>query len=195
MNAKRIFAVAMLCACFTSGCYTDMRLKPVSGPLAAEGHPPVPKGKFAEYHSRSMTVNLPDGEVFRGILSRLARSPIRGMVIAAGDIAAIGTDAGIVAAGASRTGQTPSCATGSAIGEQPPCDLGPAWTAAWGRDFYEDYILPAKTLEQATLTGNQGAILRVEMYWRTQPYPDMPELFGVAQDNKGNNYKVTVGPY
>jgi hypothetical protein len=169
-----------------SGCYSDVRLHPVSGPLAANLHPQVLKGRFTKSRSREMTVTLPDGEVCNGTLITVRRSP----TARPGTI----TDNDIV--GSKSTEQLPACAAGDAANPQPPCDLASAWEAAYGLLFYEDLNLEARSIAQATLKGNKGTILHVETYRYCvhdfESGTSECELTGVAVDNKGNIYKVEV---
>jgi hypothetical protein len=186
MKAKLVLALVMPCVCTISGCYCDLRLHPVTGPLAAEVRPPVLKGRLTEFRSHNMTATLPGGEICEGTLTALSQSLIRG--------AGVITAAGIVAVGAGRVEQMPTCATGPA-GLPPHCDLGAIGLAAWGRNLYEDYIQTTSELEQATLTGNRGTILHIEIYWIDWPPGDWPQngvgsFTGAALDNKGNIYKV-----
>ena len=61
------------------------------------------------------------------------------------------------------------------------------WDAVYGQGFFVAHILGSGFLGRGLVTGPQGTTLNVETFTPT------PEDFkGVAQDNKGNLYKMTL---
>ena len=62
------------------------------------------------------------------------------------------------------------------------------WDAVYGQGFFIAHILGKTGLSSGIATGPQGTTLNVEIYG-----PDLANanLSGVAQDNRGNIYKLT----
>jgi hypothetical protein len=72
--------------------------------------------------------------------------------------------------------------------------LASAWDTVYGKGFYTAHVLGTILFAQATLTGNRGTILQVEMY-RQEHGADTSgqiDIKGVAKDSKGNIYKLVV---
>lgn len=169
-------------------------LAPLNAQQSAQGSVPVLKARISGHGSRYLKVTLPGGEICKGTLTEVEVSQIRAAgVTTAADIAATGTDAGIVAIGAPRVEQAPKC-TRMVAGEPPRCDVGAVGLKAWGREFYEEYIQTAWEVEQGTLRGNRGSILHVEIHWQndSELHPDYGQFyfFGAAVDSKGEVYKL-----
>ena len=72
--------------------------------------------------------------------------------------------------------------------------LQSAWDSTYGKGFYVAHVLGAHLYAQATIRGNRGTVLNVEMYRSetTENTADVERgpVRGVAQDNRGNTYKV-----
>lgn len=66
-----------------------------------------------------------------------------------------------------------------------------AWDAVYGGGYYTANVLGARLHVRSTLTGSNGATLDVEMYRRDVP-GQLTEIRGVAQDNRGNIYKIVI---
>ncbi|MGB6744773.1 MAG: hypothetical protein WBE38_14100, partial [Terracidiphilus sp.] len=133
MNGSLALAAVFLCVCMDA-CYHDVRFYPVEGSAAPGASRSVLKGKYTGLMSGKMTVTLPDGERCSGAWKTVKTSPVPGTgLTTAQDIAAVGTDAGIVATDASRGQRMPVCQGGNAAHPQPPCDMASAWLSAWGR--------------------------------------------------------------
>jgi len=61
------------------------------------------------------------------------------------------------------------------------------WDAVYGQGFFVAHILGSASLGRGLATGPQGTTLNVETF---NPTPE--DFKGVAQDNKGNLYKLTL---
>ena len=64
------------------------------------------------------------------------------------------------------------------------------WDAVYGQGFFVANVLGNPVFARATLTGTQGTTVSVEFY---DPQPgNVTTVVGIAQDSKGNLYKVTL---
>jgi hypothetical protein len=73
-------------------------------------------------------------------------------------------------------------------------DLRSAWDAVYGSGFYVSHVLGARLHGRVVASGDRGTVLTIELY--------KPEIIdnkvntalpkGVAQDNKGNTFKVVL---
>jgi hypothetical protein len=76
----------------------------------------------------------------------------------------------------------------------PVSPLQSEWDYVYGKGFYVAHVLGAHLYAQATLRGNRGTVVDVEMYRsETSGDPGHDErgpVRGVAQDNRGNTYKI-----
>ncbi|MGH9688799.1 MAG: hypothetical protein ACRD5K_17085 [Candidatus Acidiferrales bacterium] len=68
------------------------------------------------------------------------------------------------------------------------------WDSVYGNGFYVAHVLGAELYAQATLSGNRGTVLQLEVY-RSESTGDPGHdqrgpVRGVAQDNHGNTFKV-----
>jgi hypothetical protein len=70
-------------------------------------------------------------------------------------------------------------------------DWPKAWDAVYGGGYYTANVLGAPLHVRSTLTGPKGTSLDVEMYRRDVP-GQLTEIHGVAEDNRGNIYKVVI---
>ncbi len=193
MNAQLILAAIMPCVCMISGCYRDARINPVDNALA----PKVPRAVVsmrAGFKSGKMTVTLPNGEKCRGAWRTIDLTGTDwAKLITENGTSTDGTDAGIVVVTGNPGEPAPTRPAQAAANARPPVDLESAWVAAWGQIFYDGRILGARSLANATLTGNRGTVLHVEIYLQAYWSPnggDETDIMGVARDNKGNIYKV-----
>jgi hypothetical protein len=66
--------------------------------------------------------------------------------------------------------------------------LSSAWDSIHGAGFYVAQVLGARQYGRAKLVGAQGSIIYLEIY--CSDVQNSPVL-GVAQDNRGNTFKVT----
>jgi hypothetical protein len=70
-----------------------------------------------------------------------------------------------------------------------PRDLAADWDLVYGPGFYTAHVVGNKLYARATLTGNTGSIMYVEMSNETNTRGNTK---GVARDNHGNIFKVSV---
>jgi hypothetical protein len=156
-------AVLVVCAVlFLSGCYRIGRLYPVQGPLAAQTAPPI--------YAAKMT-----GAFNSGSLT---------VILANGEVC---TGAwGLV----SRKPTDAGAATANAAAA-PNVNWPKVWDAVYGRGYYTANVLGTPLHVRSTLAGSKGATLDVEMYRRDVP-GQLTEIHGVAQDNRGNIYKIVI---
>jgi hypothetical protein len=85
-------------------------------------------------------------------------------------------------------------ADSAAVGAPQLTNLASAWDTVYGQGFYTAHVLGTKFFARASITGNQGTVLEVEMY-RLEPNTQNPgpiEIKGVAKDSKGNIYKLAL---
>jgi hypothetical protein len=69
------------------------------------------------------------------------------------------------------------------------------WDLVYGQGFFQANVLGNMYLYRANLTGASGTTLNVEFYLHAHNPPDMGTAKGIAQDNRGNVYKLTAsGP-
>jgi hypothetical protein len=73
-----------------------------------------------------------------------------------------------------------------------PNDMAAEWDTVYGSGFYVSHILGARLHAKATLVGNKGTNLNLEMYKSDSNKEETAAAIkGVAKDDKGNIYKVT----
>ncbi len=80
-----------------------------------------------------------------------------------------------------------------------PTDAGAAssvdwpkvWDAVYGGGYYTANVLGAPLHVRSALTGSKGTTLDVEMFRRDVP-GQLTEIHGVAEDNRGNIYKIVI---
>jgi hypothetical protein len=63
------------------------------------------------------------------------------------------------------------------------------WDLVYGPGFFVGHVLGNAQFARASLTGNQGTTLAIEFYKPGQG--DVTTIKGIAQDNKGNLFKLT----
>lgn len=71
----------------------------------------------------------------------------------------------------------------------PPPNMAADWELVYGQGFYVAQVVGNKLYARATLTGNMGTLVNVELSNATNTRGNTK---GVAQDNHGNIYKVSV---
>lgn len=64
------------------------------------------------------------------------------------------------------------------------------WDTVYGPGFYQAHVLGTRLYVRATPNCNHGTALTVEMYRTANGNGDLNAIRGVAQDNKGNIYKL-----
>jgi hypothetical protein len=74
-------------------------------------------------------------------------------------------------------------------GAGAPTDMGADWDFVYGPGFYVAHVVGNKLYTRSTLTGNMGTVMYVEFSNETNTRGNTK---GVAQDNKGNLFKVSV---
>jgi hypothetical protein len=76
-------------------------------------------------------------------------------------------------------------------GDQSSVNWPKVWDAVYGGGYYTANVLGARLHVRSALTGSKGTTLDVEMYRRDVP-GQLTEIHGVAQDNRGNIYKIVI---
>lgn len=70
-----------------------------------------------------------------------------------------------------------------------PPDMAADWDLVYGSGFYVAHVVGNKLYARATLIGNMGTVINVELSNETNTRGNTK---GVAQDNHGNVFKVSV---
>lgn len=70
-------------------------------------------------------------------------------------------------------------------------DWPKVWDAVYGRGYYTANVLGTPLHVRSSLAGSSGTTLDVEMYRRNVP-GQLTEIHGVAEDNRGNIYKIVI---
>lgn len=157
-------AILMLVStCVVAPCATPGNFYLVQGPLSSQTPIAFSADLKREPYPRSLSAVLANGEGFQGRWKSGA-------------------------AGKTRMQDVP------VVPPQP--ELTAAWDAIYGQGFFVAQILGAKNFARTVLTGSKGTVLQVEIHWRmSDVYRDsrnatLLDIEGVAQDDKGNVYKV-----
>jgi len=165
MNTR--LALALLGICILSGCHGYGYLYPVQGPLASMS--PVPSYRFSiTYPGSPKYDHDQNGEVSMVLANGEAFS---------GSWQMLYNKSGNQVGGAT----TPESAS-----------LAAAWDAVYGQGFYVAHVLGANRVGHIVLTGTKGTVLQVE-WWDQSRAGDGTTIVGdkgIAQDNKGNIYKL-----
>jgi hypothetical protein len=82
--------------------------------------------------------------------------------------------------------QTPSSSGATVV---TPIDMAADWDSVYGAGYYAAHVLGNKLYARATLTGSKGTELHVEF---SNENNTRGNTKGVAADNKGNVFKVSV---
>jgi hypothetical protein len=70
-----------------------------------------------------------------------------------------------------------------------PIDMAADWDSVYGTGYFAAHVLGNKLYARATLTGTMGTVLHAEFSNESNARGNTK---GVAQDNKGNLFKVSV---
>ena len=70
-----------------------------------------------------------------------------------------------------------------------PIDMAADWDSVYGTGYFAAHVLGNKLYARATLMGNMGTVLHTEFSNETNTRGNTK---GVAEDNKGNVFKVSV---
>lgn len=71
--------------------------------------------------------------------------------------------------------------------------LSSLWDLIYGQGFYVSHVLGAKYYARSEASGNKGTVLNLEIYRPENTRGNLAAAVkGVAQDNKGNIYKVLL---
>jgi hypothetical protein len=70
-----------------------------------------------------------------------------------------------------------------------PIDMAADWDSVYGAGYFAAHVLGNKVYARATLTGSKATVLHVEFSNETNTPGNTK---GVAKDNKGNVFKVSV---
>lgn len=161
-------AITALLATSLVSCHAGMNFYPVQGPLAVQTPSPVFVGKVSGGISAgALVVTAGQGEVFTGRW-KMVKAP-------------------------SQRKGTASLPVISALDNE----MAPAWDSLYGNGFYVAQVLGARLYARASLTGTSGSVMKVEFY-RPEGNHDgdvnaiRGSVKGVAKDDKGNVYKVTI---
>lgn len=84
-------------------------------------------------------------------------------------------------------------ASSNANAAAPQENLAAEWDSVYGTGFYVAHVLGAKLYGRGTATGNSGTLLSFEIY-RPEDAENVPHgsVKGVAKDNNGNVYKLSI---
>jgi len=83
----------------------------------------------------------------------------------------------------------PTTAPGASATAIAPFDMAADWDSVYGSGYFTAHVLGSKDYARATLTGNHGTVLHVEF---NNENDTRGNTKGVAADNKGNVFKVSV---
>jgi hypothetical protein len=83
--------------------------------------------------------------------------------------------------------------TGKWSPRRPRTAMASTWDAIYGPGFYVSHVETAGWYYGATLTGDKGTILNIELETYNQRSSNSL-MYGVAQDNSGNSYEVDYKP-
>jgi hypothetical protein len=81
---------------------------------------------------------------------------------------------------------TPQSMSATAV---TPIDMAADWDDVYGAGYFAAHVLGNKLYARATLTGNTGTVLHAEF---SNENNTRGNTKGVAEDNKGNIFKVSV---
>ena len=162
---KTLFALLLFsCAAAVSVAAVPGNFYLVQGPLASQSQPPLYSASYKGdlLNPEGISATLAGGESFRGKWISV----------------------------------TPGKRRFSAPPVPPEPELRAAWDAVYGPGFYVAHILGANFFERTIMNGSKGTVLQVEIYRRVHDSDGDPrvaapiDIQGVAQDDKGNIYKV-----
>jgi hypothetical protein len=83
----------------------------------------------------------------------------------------------------------PGTSATAGIAAVAPIDMAADWDSVYGTGYFTAHVLGNKLYARATLTGNKGTVLHTE-FSNEDNTPGNTK--GVAADNKGNVFKVSV---
>ena len=155
-----------------SGCTRTARLYPVQGPLSNQTPAQV---FFAKISGGSFGLGNP-AAIYPGNIS---------VILSGGEIAK-GHWAQVAAV---------TVPKGAAPASVPPTagDLSSVWDTVYGQGYFVAHVLGTRYYYRAAASGNHGTVLDLEMYWDTgESNAHYSIIKGVAQDNRGNIYKVVL---
>jgi hypothetical protein len=158
-------ALILLCVCLVSGCDVPGNFYLIQGPSLAGVMPAAFSATFKGdlNYPQGFSAVLAQGEGFQGPWSSIA-------------------------------GQTRRIS--APVPPQP--ELASAWDMVYGEGFFVAHVVGARFFERTVLTGSKGTALQVEIYrrahdsdgdWNRRNAAPL-DILGVAQDDKGNTYKV-----
>jgi hypothetical protein len=164
---KARLVLALLSVCMISGCHSYGHLYQVRGPLASASASPVYAFSFT-FPGSPRNEHDQNGDfsmvLFNG---EKFQGPWKMMYRKPGaPIAAVGTPVS--------------------------GNMAAAWDTVYGQGFYVAQVLGAPYFAHTMLTGSQGTTLRIE--WRESELrgATIVDTKGVAQDSKGNIYKLVL---
>jgi hypothetical protein len=156
-------ALFLFCALLVlSGCTGYGRLYPVKGPLAAQTAPPI--------YAAKITGAFNSGNI----------------TVTLADNEVCKGAWGLVSRTPTGTGVAPANPATA-----PSVDWPKVWDAVYGGGYYNANVLGTRLHVRSTLTGAKGTTLDVEMYRRDVP-GQLTEIHGVAEDSRGNIYKIVI---
>jgi hypothetical protein len=164
---KSRLIIVMLATFMLLGCNATGRMYPVQGPLSKQTPLPV------------FIVKLPAPAFSIGSSN-------------SGNISTVLND-GEICTGRWEIVRPVSPPKGAAVATDPTANnMSAEWDAVYGPGFYVAHVLGARLHIQAVVTGNRDTVLNVEMYRSDSGENNARNsIKGVAEDNKGNVYKLT----
>ena len=140
------------------------RFYPVQGPIAAQTPAAVYVGTIAGGMAGTITLTGYQGEVYKGRWATI---------------------------------EQPKQSTDSPSGAPGDREMVSLWDSIYGNGFYVAHVLGSKWYAKAVMTGSSGNSLKAEFYREARDnHGDgnalLASIKGVAMDDKGNVYKVTI---
>jgi len=158
-----VAALMLLCVCLISGCSIPGNFYLIQGPsLAGETPATFSASLKGLIHPEGLSAVLANGEGFQGKWVSVSSGKRRIQ------------DASI----------------------PPDPKLAAAWDKVYGQGFFVAHIVGTRFFARTMLTGSKGTVLQVEIYRREHDSDSDRrdagpiDIKGVAQDDKGNIYKV-----
>ncbi|HWZ99816.1 MAG TPA: hypothetical protein VN025_18810 [Candidatus Dormibacteraeota bacterium] len=166
--AVKGFLPTVLLSFFLIGCigHATARFYPVQGPLVSQTPSAVYVGKVSGgVNSGQIALTANQGEMFQGRWETI---------------------------------QLPKKSTDAPVMAPTDNEMVPLWDSIYGNGFYVAHVLGSKFYARASLTGANGDSLKVEFYRPEEKDSQgnvnalRASIKGVAKDDKGNVYKITI---
>lgn len=79
--------------------------------------------------------------------------------------------------------------SGTGSGDSASSHMAANWDTVYGAGYYVAHVVGNKLYARAVLTGNRGTTIRAEF---SNEHNERGQTKGVAEDNNGNVFKVSV---